>query len=443
MERFSLGRKPAAEDVVLTERITSLTVSAETQTTVSKKLYDRVKPDAIDKLERTALLQMVEKAVSDIADEDKLHLSADQQKALAALLADDMKGIGPLQRLLEESDITDIMVNGPDRVFVERRGRLAHTDIKFRDDDHVRGIAQRIARGIGRRVDDANPICDARLPDGSRVCIVIPPIAIDGTMISIRKFPNQSIGLDELTTLHSITPDMRDFLQLAAKCKLNIIVSGGTSSGKTTILNSLSQHIALHESTITIEDSAELRLLQPNVRRLETRPSLSDGMKEVTQRDLVKAALRMRPDRIILGEIRGPEALDLLSAFNTGHDGSMSTLHANSARDALARLETMVLTAVDLPIKAIRQQVASAVDLVIQAERMPDGVRRITEIAEITGIEGEIISMQQLFVFEVEKIQAGGAIIGRHKTMPTSLASAEKFRRHGLLEVARNIFAKG
>lgn len=442
MSRFSLGRKEHANVEIAPDRLGALQVSLDTQTAVSRKLYDRIKPDVVDKVDREALLHMIERAVSDIADEDKLHISSDQQKTLAVLLADDMKGIGPLQRLLQEHDITDIMVNGPSRVFVERKGRLQLTNIHFRDDEHVRAIAQRIARAIGRRVDDANPICDARLPDGSRVCIIIPPIAIDGTLISIRKFPNQSIGLDELTSLHSISPAMRDFLQLAARSRLNIIISGGTSSGKTTILNGLSQHIAGHESTITIEDSAELQLKQPNVRRLETRPSLADGMREITQRDLVKAALRMRPDRIILGEIRGPEALDLLSSFNTGHDGSMSTLHANSARDAMSRLETMVLMAVDLPIKAIRQQIASAVDLVIQVERMPDGVRRVTEISEVTGIEGDVISMQQLFVFEVETIKSG-SIIGHHKVMPSSLASAEKFRRNGALEVARNIFARG
>lgn len=442
MSRFILGQqKPDKSDPVL-ERTSGYALPIDTQNAVSRKLYDRIKPEAVDQLDRPALLQMIEGAVSDIADEDKLKLSLDQQRALASMLADDMKGIGPLQRLLSENDITDIMVNGPNRVFIERRGRLQLTDIRFRDDEHVRSIAQRIARNIGRRVDDANPICDARLPDGSRVCIIIPPIAIDGTLISIRKFPSQSIGLDELTTLNSVSPAMRDFLQLAAKSRLNIIVSGGTSSGKTTLLNSLSQHIASHESIVTIEDSAELQLKQPNVRRLETRPSIADGMRPITQRDLVIAALRMRPDRIILGEVRGPEALEMLSAFNTGHEGSMSTLHANTARDALSRLENMVMMAVELPIKAIRQQISSAVDLVVQAERMPDGLRRVTEISEVTGIEGDVISMQQLFVYEVESLKSG-SIIGRHRTMPASLASAEKFRRHGTLEAVRNIFAKG
>jgi pilus assembly protein CpaF len=413
----------------------------DVQEQIVRRLYDIIKPEAINQLSRDELLRQVEIGIARIADESKLQVSGSQQQALARMVADDMRGIGPLQALLEDESVTDIMVNGPEKVFVERRGRLHLTNTRFRDDNHVRSIAQRIARQVGRRVDEANPICDARLSDGSRVNIVIPPIALDGTMISIRRFPTQWIDLDQLVSFQTISPTMRAFLEIAAKCRLNTVISGGTSSGKTTILNAMSQFIGTHESVITIEDSAELRLRQPNVRRLETRPAAMEGLKEITQRDLVRSALRMRPDRIILGEVRGSEAFDMLQAMNTGHEGSMGTLHANSTRDALARLENMILMAVELPIKAIRAQIASAVDLIIQVERMTDGVRRVTRISEVTGMEGEIISMQDLFDFEIEDVKAN-QIIGRHRTMQVTLHSIDKMKRFGMHNAARLLFSR-
>ncbi|MEM1400260.1 MAG: CpaF family protein, partial [Pseudomonadota bacterium] len=320
--------------------------------------------------------------------------------AVLTALVDDMIGFGPLEALLADTSIADIMVNGPNQVYVERGGKLELTDITFQDDAHVLNIATRIVSRVGRRVDESNPICDARLPDGSRINIVGPPLAIDGPSMSIRKFSRRAITLQDMAANGNISQAMATVMMIAARSRLNILVSGGTGSGKTTLLNALSQMIDSGERIVTIEDAAELQLQQPHVVRMETRPANIEGTGEVTIRSLVKNALRMRPDRIIVGEVRSEEALDMLQAMNTGHDGSMATIHANKPRDALTRMENMIgMAGINLPSKAMRTQIASAVDLIVQVSRMRDGVRRVTSLTEVIGMEGDVIVTQELFSF--------------------------------------------
>jgi pilus assembly protein CpaF len=354
-----------------------------------------------------------------IASEDRLALNEREQKHLAVELFDDMLGLGPLEPLLEDDTVTDILVNGPERIYVERRGKLERVATRFRDGEHLLNIAQRIASGVGRRVDETSPMVDARLADGSRVNIVLPPLALDGASIAIRKFSRRQITLADMIRQDNLTEQLARVLEIAAACRLNILVSGGTGSGKTTLLNAMSRLINPAERVITIEDAAELQLQQPQVVRLETRPPNIEGQGQVTQRDLVRNALRMRPDRIIIGEVRGAEAFDMLQAMNTGHDGSMSTIHANSARDALARLENMVLAgSVNVPLRAIRSQIVSAVSLLVQIERMRDGIRRVAQVTEVIGLEGETITTQDLFTF-VHEGESRGRILGRFE--PTRL----------------------
>ena len=323
----------------------------------------------------------------------KIQLNKVEQEDLVKMLLDKMLGLGPLEPLLADESINDIMVNGHNQVYVERRGKLELTDVKFRDDRHVMNVATRIVSQIGRRVDESSPLVDARLQDGSRVNIIIPPLAIDGPSISIRKFSKKKITLDVMEQQQNLSTSMASVLRIAARSKLNILISGGTGSGKTTLLNAMSQMIDHGDRIVTIEDAAELRLQQPHVVRLETRPSNLEGQGAITMRDLVKNALRMRPDRIILGEVRGSEALDMLQAMNTGHEGSMSTVHANRPREALTRLENMVsMAGVSLPPKAVRTQIAAALDVIIQISRMRDGIRRITHIMEVVGMEDDIVT---------------------------------------------------
>jgi len=315
-------------------------------------------------------------------------------------LTDDMVGLGPLEPLLQDDEVTDILVNGPFDIFVERHGKLEKTDARFRNTQHVMHVSQRIATAVGRRIDEASPMVDARLADGSRVNIVVSPLCLNGGTISIRKFPKQNITLDTMVQQRNLSPEMARFLDIAAQCRVNILISGGTGSGKTTLLNAVSRHVASDERIITIEDAVELRLQQPHVVQLESRPPNMEGVGQIAQRELVRNALRMRPDRIIVGEVRGSEAFDMLQAMNTGHDGSMSTIHANSPRDALFRLENMVLmAAANLPLRALRAQIASAINLLVQIERMRDGVRRVDRICEISGMEGEIVSTRDIFTF--------------------------------------------
>jgi pilus assembly protein CpaF len=355
--------------------------------------------------------------VKDLLTETKIQLNFVEQRELVETLIADMLGLGPLEPLIEDETVTDIMVNGARQVYVERRGKLELTGIRFRDDDHVMNVATKIVTRVGRRIDESTPLVDARLLDGSRVNIIAPPLAIDGPAISIRKFSKKTITLDTMAQQANISPEMATVLKIAARCRLNILISGGTGSGKTTLLNALSRLIDPTERTVTIEDAAELQLQQPHVVRLETRPPNLEGSGEITMRDLLRNALRMRPDRIILGEIRGAEALDVLQAMNTGHDGSMSTIHANAPREALTRLENMVgMTGINLPSKAVRTQIAAAVHLIAQVNRMRDGIRRVTHIIEVVGMEGDVITTQELFTFQFQGETTDGKLRGVYKS---------------------------
>jgi pilus assembly protein CpaF len=344
-------------------------------------------------------------------------LSLVERESVIGDVLNELFGLGPLERLLGDSEISDILVNRFDRVYIERNGRLEEAeDITFKDDRHLRRIIERIVSSVGRRIDESNPMVDARLQDGSRVNAIIPPLALDGSALSIRRFRTDRLGHQDLVARESLTQPMLDFLKGAIACRLNVIVSGGTGAGKTTLLNVLSGFISEHERIISIEDAAELLLRQRHVVRLETRPSNIEGKGSVRQRELMINALRMRPDRIIVGEVRGEEALDMLQAMNTGHDGSLTTIHANSPRDALYRLNTMVAMAnLNIPDKAVRQQIASALNLVIQISRLSDGTRKVTSISEVTGMEGEVITMQEIFLFEKTGIARDGKAIGQFR----------------------------
>ncbi len=355
--------------------------------------------------------------VKDLLTETKIQLNFIEQRELVELLIADMLGLGPLEPLIEDETVTDIMVNGAKQVYVERRGKLELTNVAFRDDDHVMNVATKIVTRVGRRIDESQPLVDARLTDGSRVNIITPPLAIDGPSISIRKFSKKTITLDTMAQQANISAQMATLLKIAARCRLNILISGGTGSGKTTLLNALSRLIDAAERTVTIEDAAELQLQQPHVVRLETRPPNLEGTGEITMRDLLRNALRMRPDRIILGEIRGAEALDVLQAMNTGHDGSMSTIYANSPREALTRLENMVgMTGINLPSRAVRTQIAAAVHLIAQVNRMRDGVRRVTHVMEVVGMEGDTITTQELFTYQFQGETTEGLLRGVFKS---------------------------
>jgi pilus assembly protein CpaF len=373
----------------------------------------RIDTEVAAKLEREELARQLTDVVGEIIGELKLQLNHAEQKQLVTLLLDDMLGLGPIEPLLDDESITDIMVNGPKRVYVERKGKLELTDITFRDNAHVMSVCTRIVTQIGRRVDESTPLVDARLLDGSRVNIIVPPLAIDGPSISIRKYSKKSITLDIMSRQSNISTQMAAVLKIAARSRLNILISGGTGSGKTTLLNAMSQMIDPTERIVTIEDAAELQLQQPHVVRLETRPANLEGRGEIMMRDLLKNALRMRPDRIILGEIRSSEALDMLQAMNTGHDGSLSTIHANRPREALTRLENLVgMAGVQLPPKAVRQQIAAAVHLILQISRMRDGVRRVVSVTEIVGMEGDVITTQDLFTYQYEGENPDGRLKG-------------------------------
>jgi len=389
----------------------------EAKLKIQPLVVDRIDIGAAARLDRDELGRQIGELVGEILREEKIRLNQREQKDLVELLLDDMLGLGPLEPLLADETITDIMVNGPFQVYVERKGRLELTDVKFRDNQHVLNICSRIVSQVGRRVDESSPLCDARLLDGSRVNIIIPPLAIDGPSISIRKFSKKGITLDIMAKTRNISENMAKVLKIAARCRLNILISGGTGSGKTTLLNAMSQLIDVGERVVTIEDAAELQLQQPHVVRLETRPPNLEGVGEINMRDLVKNALRMRPDRIILGEVRGPEALDMLQAMNTGHDGSLGTIHANRPREALTRLENMIgMASINLPAKAVRTQISSAIDMIVQVSRMRDGMRRITSIMEVVGMEGDVITTQDLYTFEFEGEDTQGNIKGIYKS---------------------------
>src|ERR671933_43026 len=371
--------------------------------------------------------------------EGEAGLSRDDRERLLDEIADDVLGYGPLERLLSDESVSEIMVNGPHDIWVERQGRLYETTLRFTDDSHLRRIINKMVAQVGRRIDESSPMVDARLPDGSRVNAVIPPLSLSGPLVTIRKFSNKRLDLNELIRLGTLSEETVDFLQRCILAQLNILISGGTGTGKTTLLNALSQAIADSERIVTIEDAAELQLKQNHVLRLEGRPKNIEGSGEITIRELVRNSLRMRPDRIIVGEVRGAEALDMLQAMNTGHEGSLCTVHANSPRDALSRIETMVLMAgFDLPLRAIRQQIASALDLIVHLERLEDGSRRVTSITEVQRMESEIITLQELYSFKITEVLPDRTVIG--SLQPTGLRPGflYKFEKHGL-ELPRDL----
>jgi pilus assembly protein CpaF len=372
--------------------------------------------------------------LTDIVKAEQLLLNADERRRLIQDIEDDAIGLGPLQRLLDDESVTEIMVNSFDQVYIERRGRLVLSSMRFRSEDHLRRIIERIVGKVGRRIDESSPLVDARLMDGSRVNAVVPPLAVDGSSLTIRKFSSKPLQASDLVRLKTMSPQATQMLQACVQGRLNILVSGGTGTGKTTLLNVLSGFIPRGERIVTIEDAVELNLQQPHVVRLESRPPNIEGTGEVTIRDLVRNSLRMRPDRIVIGECRGGEALDMLQAMNTGHDGSISTLHANSPRDALARLETLVLMAgMDLPLRAIREQVASAVDLVVQISRLRDGTRRITSITEVLGMEGDKMVMQEVFAFDYAAgTDPDGTFLGTAQATGLRPTFLEKFEEYGV-----------
>ncbi len=385
----------------------------ETKSHIHRILLGRLDLEAMEKLSQEGLKEELRQMVERLLLEENLVLNSTERRNLVRDIQFEMLGYGPLETLLLDPTVSDILVNTYNKVYIERHGVLEATDVTFADDEHLMKIIDKIVSRIGRRVDESSPMVDARLPDGSRVNVIIPPLAIDGPILSIRRFSRVPLRLENLITYHSLSDEMAQFIGALSKAKINILISGGTGSGKTTLLNILSGYIPVNERIVTIEDAAELQLQQPHVVRLETRPPNIEGRGEVAQRALVRNALRMRPDRIILGEVRGAEALDMLQAMNTGHEGSMTTVHANTPRDALARLESMIAMAgVDLPAKAGRSQIASAISIVIQTTRLIDGSRKIVSVQELTGMEGDTVTMQEIFSFRQTGVDAKGAVEG-------------------------------
>jgi pilus assembly protein CpaF len=407
---------------------------------VHRKLVERLDLSHLDKVSKEELRTVVRKVVMELLSQQPVPLNVDERDQVVEQVLDEILGLGPLEPLMQDPDVSDILVNTYREVYVERRGKLDRTEVRFQDDQHLMQVIDRIVTGVGRRIDESSPMVDARLQDGSRINAVIPPLAIDGPHLSIRKFKRDALTAPDLVRLETITPAMVQLLQGIVKARMNIIISGGTGSGKTTMLNMLSSFIPGDERIITIEDSAELQLRQPHVVRMETRPANIEGQGEVAPRNLLVNALRMRPDRIIMGEVRGTEAVDMLQAMNTGHDGSLSTLHANTPRDAVARLETMIAMAgLPLPERAMRQQIASAVNVIIQMNRLSDGTRRVLTISEILGMEGDTVIMQDVFIFERLGITDSGRVVGRFRATGLRPRFAEAMRIRGI-ELPASLF---
>ncbi|MHB9124465.1 MAG: CpaF family protein [Armatimonadota bacterium] len=400
---------------------------------VHEKLMQTTEAAELSGLDARALARSVDGISSAILSEEGLALAGRVREEIVRDVVNEIHGYGPIQSLLEDASITEIMVNGPNQVYIERQGKISRTDKVFTDDGHIMRIIERIVMPLGRRIDESSPMVDARLPDGSRVNAIIPPLAVKGPTLTVRKFSREPYTITDLINFGTLTEEMSTFLRACVKARLNVIISGGTGSGKTTTLNVLSSFIPNTERIITIEDAAELRLQQEHVVSLESRPPNLEGRGEITIRMLVRNALRMRPDRIVVGEVRGGEALDMLQAMNTGHDGSLSTAHTNSPRDTLSRLETMVLMAgTELPSKAVREQIAAAVDLIVHQNRLSDGRRKVTHITEVQGMEGETIVLQDIFLFNQQGVDSNGNVIGEHA--PTGLRPkfAERLSRQGL-----------
>lgn len=401
---------------------------------VHAMLIDELDLSALDKLDDATMRQRVRGIISEIIRKEEMALSSSEETSFADAVMDEMTGLGPIEPLLKDDSIADILINGYDQVYIERNGELQLAPVRFADNDHLLRIVQRIVSAVGRRVDESQPLVDARLLDGSRVNAAIAPIAIDGPLVSIRKFSKSPLTMDKLVSFGAIPGPVAEFILGAVKCKASTVISGGTGSGKTTLLNALSSAISPKERMITIEDAAELQLQQPHVARMETRPPNIEGKGEIRQRELVKNALRMRPDRVILGEVRGEEAFDMLQAMNTGHEGSMATIHANNPRDAITRLEQMVMMGgMKISEEAIRGQIASAVNFIVQASRLSDGSRKVMSIAEITGMEGAVIQIQEIFKFERTGTTAEGKVIGKFVATGLRPKFLDEMERRGVL----------
>jgi pilus assembly protein CpaF len=405
----------------------------EMKSRLHRALINRMDLTKLASLQADQVHAEVSRLAESVLAQEAMPLSASERERLVNDVQHELFGLGPIEPLLKDGTISDILVNSHHTIYIERRGKLELTDVAFKDDEHLMRVIERIVSSVGRRIDESSPMVDARLRDGSRVNAIIPPLSIDGPVLSIRRFGTEPLRMDALVENKALTKDIAEMLEMCIKARLNVLISGGTGAGKTTLLNALSAYIPEYERIVTIEDSAELQLQQPHVVRLETRPPNIEGRGEVTQRDLVKNALRMRPDRIIIGEVRGGEAIDMLQAMNTGHDGSLTTVHANTTRDALARLETMIqMTGMRLSERAMRQQIASALDLVLQVARLSDGSRRVTSISEITGMEGETITMQEIFLYERAGVDSQGQVIGRFRPTGIRPRFAERLKASGM-----------
>jgi pilus assembly protein CpaF len=438
IQRPAFGRRQVAAEPIATvaedtQSPAPQSVPAEAIAGLRLLCLARLEPAAVAALPPDRLIPEVERLIGEIATDRRIQLNAREQRQLAGDLVHDMLGLGPLEPLLADDSIADIMVNGPDRIFVERQGKVVQASVRFRDTEHLAGICQRIATAVGRRVDESSPMVDARLKDGSRVNIVFTPLALDGPYISIRKFGKKAIDFERLIGFGAMTEQVARILKIAAKARFNVVISGGTGSGKTTLMNAMSQLIDPGERVVTVEDAAELQLQQPHVVRLETRPPSLEGKGEVTQRDLVRNALRMRPDRIIIGEVRAGEAFDMLQAMNTGHDGSMSTIHANTTRDALTRIENMVqMGNMGLPSRAIRTQIVGAVNLIVQVGRQRDGGRRVQQVTEICGLEGDVVVLNDIFQLELLGEGPDGRFTSRYKVSRARPAAQARLAYFGL-----------
>ncbi len=405
----------------------------EMKARLHRTLINRMDLTKLQALTQEQVHAEVSRLAEAVLAQEAMPLSVSERERLVNDVQHELFGLGPLEPLLKDPTISDILVNSHKTIYIERRGKIERTNVQFKDDEHLMRVIERIVSSVGRRIDESSPMVDARLQDGSRVNAIIPPLSIDGPVVSIRRFGSDPLKMSSLIEYNALTKDIADMLQMVVTARLNILISGGTGAGKTTLLNALSAYIPENERIVTIEDSAELQLQQPHVVRLETRPPNIEGRGEVTQRDLVKNALRMRPDRIVIGEVRGGEAIDMLQAMNTGHDGSLTTVHANTPRDALARLETMIqMTGMRLSDRAMRQQIASALNLVVQVARMSDGSRRVTSISEITGMEGETITMQEIFQYERTGVDREGTVLGRFRPTGIRPRFAERLKASGL-----------
>ena len=432
-ERYVKDQNGEGTATVLEESIYGNQNFQEMKARLHKAIITKLDLTKLNTLAPDRVRAEVSRLAEGLLQAESVPLSSAEKDRLVGEVHHELFGLGPLEPLLSDPTISDILVNSYANVYVERRGKLEKTAISFKDDEHLRRVIERIVSTVGRRIDEAQPMVDARLTDGSRVNAIIPPLAIDGPVLSIRRFGADPLKIHMLIENGALTREIAILFEMCVKARLNIIISGGTGAGKTTLLNALSAFIPTDERIVTIEDSAELQLQQPHVVRLETRPPNIEGRGEIAQRDLVRNALRMRPDRIVVGEVRSGEAIDMLQAMNTGHDGSLTTIHANSTRDALSRLETMIqMTGMRLSDRAMRQQIASAVNLVIQVARLTDGTRRITSISEITGMEGEMITMQEIFMFERTGVDSMGKVIGRFRSTGIRPRFAERLKQYGM-----------